>query len=97
MKNLFTYILNEDYANTYGLDRVRDDFRDQVIMSMKRHILPGASINDFKPSKLHGGTKVVGGSFTVLCAAALKIFDEGIIEELLKLSGGRADVGEKGC
>lgn len=89
MKNLFTYILNEDYVNTYGLDRVREDFRDQVLMTMKRHLLPGKDIKDFKPSKLHGGTKVVGGSFMYLCAAAFKVFDEGIVEDLLKLSGGK--------
>ena len=89
MRNLFTYILNEDYANNYGLDRVREDFRDQVLMTMKRHLLPGASIKDFKPSKLHGGTKVVGGSFMVLCSAAFNVFDEGIVGDLLKLSGGK--------
>ena len=89
MKNLFTFMLNEDYVNTYGLDRVREDFRDQVLMTMKRHLLPGKKLEDFKPSKLHGGTKVVGGSFMYLCAAAFKVFDEGIVEELLTLSGGK--------
>ena len=87
MANIFTYKFQEETG--IDLSRVRPDFRDDVKVAMLKHLKEGKSLKNFKPMKLGAGNKVVGGSFDILCQGAYKTFDEGIVDALLALSGGK--------
>ena len=89
MSNIFTQLFTESYERELDISRVRKDFRDQVFAVMRRHLKKGRELADFVPSKLNRKDDVVGGSFMTLCQGAFKTFDEGIVEELLELSGGK--------
>lgn len=89
MDNIFVNLFRESYEKELDISRVRKDFHDQVYATMRRHLKKGCKLSDFRPMKLNGGKGIVGGSFMVLCQGAFKVFDEGIVEELLSLSGGK--------
>lgn len=87
MANIFTYKFQQETG--IDLSRVRPDFRDEVKVALLNHLRDGVSLKNFKPLKLTSGSKVVGGSLKVLCQGAYKYFDEGVVEDLLKMSGGK--------
>lgn len=89
MSNIFTSLFLEKYGREIDLSRVREDFRDQVYAAMERNVKDGRRIGDFVPVELNNGKGIVGGDFRVLCRHAYDVFGEGLIDELLKMSGGK--------
>lgn len=87
MANFYNTVFQQQ--TDIDLSRVRPDFRDDVRVKLLNHLLKGKELKDFKPTQLNAGEAIAGGSFMELCQASFKFFDEGVVEELLKLSGGK--------